>query len=313
MSGVAVTNILPLTGRGNDTYLAVPGRHQLGTETQFNAQTRSATPAFFDVMGIPVLRGRAFTDADGPGSPPVAIINEPFAAQIFPDENPIGRRILVDLGDVLDAEIVGVVGGVHAFGLGATRPLAIYMPFAQQPVSYQEFVLRTDGDPGAATKMVAPAVLDIDPLQPVVGTGVYDEVLGRSVAQPRFQMQLLSVFALVAIALSMIGIYGVLSYYVSQRNREVGLRVALGASSRDVYRLVVGRGMMLTGLGLAVGIAGSLALTRFMSSLLFGVSATDPLTFALVPVTLTVTAFLASYLPARRAARIDPAHALRDA
>jgi len=309
---VGATNILPLTGRGNDTYLAVPGRHQLGTDTQFNAQTRSATPDYFPVMGIPVLRGRNFTGADHSGSAPVVIIDQPFVDRIFPDQDPIGQRLLIDFGDPHEAEIVGVVGGVQAFGLGGNRPLTFYLPFAQFPSDFQEFVLRTSGDPRAVLSQVPAAVESIDPLQPVAATRAYVDVVGRTLAQPRFQMFVLGFFAAVALGLAALGIYGVLGYYVSQRRREVGLRVALGAGRSEVYRLVVGHGMTFAGIGLLIGIAGALALTRFMSGILFGVSATDPLAFAVVPLILIVTALLASYLPARRAARIDPVRVLRE-
>ena len=307
---VGVTSHLPLTRTANDTYLAVPGRHQLGTDTQFNAQTRSVSSNFFDVMGIPLLRGRQFTDGDGAESPNVVIINEPFANTIFPDEDPVGQRLIIDMGDPHEAEIVGVIGGMNHFGLGRQRPLEFYVPLAQLSFG-QSFVVRTSVDPLSLTSAVTSAVWDVDPQQLVSSIASYEDVVANSVAQPRFQMVLLGLFALVALVLAALGIYGVIGYYVAQRAREVGVRMALGADRRDVYRLVVGRGLALAGAGLAVGLVGAFGVTRFMSSILFGVGATDPATFAVVAILLGLTAALASYLPARRAARLDPVTALR--
>lgn len=307
---VAVTSHLPLAGSANDTYLAVPGRHQLGTDTQFNAQTRSVSTNFFELMGIPLIRGRQFTEADRVDSPNVVIINEPFAARIFPDEDPVGQRLLIDLGETHDAEIVGVVGGVNHFGLGAQRPVEFYVPITQLSFG-RAFVVRTSLDPMTLTDEVQAAVWTIDDQQPVTSLATYEDLVTRSMSQPFLQMMLLGFFALVALVLAALGIYGVIGYYVAQRVREVGIRMALGADRRDVYRLVVGRGAMLAGAGIVVGLVSAFGVTRFMASLLFGVGATDPATFVIVPVVLGMVALLASYLPARRAAGVDPMTALR--
>jgi putative ABC transport system permease protein len=308
----AVTSNLPLSGSGNDTYLAVPGRHQLGTDTQFNAQTRVVSANFFDVMHTPLLQGRQFTNADADGAPNVVIINEPFASTIFPDESPIGQRLHIDFGEVYEAEIVGVVGGINHFSLGGQRGLEFYLPFRQSTFRLQALIVRTDVDPGTVTSAIPRVVAEVDPLLPVYPMFTYEEVVANSIAQPRFAMLVLGLFAVVALVLAGVGIYGVLGYYVAQRTKEVGLRVALGAKRGDVYRLIVGRGMGFTLLGLVIGMAGAFGLTRFLSSQLFGVGATDPVTFLVLPLMLGVIALLASFLPARRATRIDPISALRD-
>ncbi|MCZ6916587.1 MAG: ABC transporter permease [Gemmatimonadetes bacterium] len=308
---VAVTSNLPLGGGGNDTYLAVPGRHQLGTESQFNAQNRSVSANFFDVMQTPLLQGRQFTSADRDGTPNVVIINEPFANTIFPDESPIGQRLQIDLGDVYEAEIVGVVGGINHFSLGGQRPAEFYLPLRQSAFGGQNLIVRTSVDPLTVTNAIPRIVSNVDPLLPVSPMFTYEELVANSIAQPRFAMLILGLFAAVALVLAGVGIYGVLGYYVAQRTKEVGLRVALGAKNGDVLRLVVGRGMGLTALGLLVGVIGAFGLTRFMSSLLFGVGATDPVTFMVPPVVLALIALLASYLPARRATRIAPIAALK--
>jgi putative ABC transport system permease protein len=309
---VAVTSMLPLSGSGSDTYVAVLGRHQLGTDTQFNAQVRTISANYFDVMGMPLLRGRAFTGAEGPEGPNVVIINEPFATNIFPDEDPVGQRLVIDLGDPHEAEIIGVVAGVHHFGLSNPRPPAFYLPRAQV-FPPENFVLRTSVDPLSLSGAVQEAVASVDPDQPVSGMASYADVVAESLAPALFQTVLLGLFAAVALLLAALGIYGVIGYYVAQRVREVGIRMALGADKRHVYRLIVGRGVALSGLGLAAGLLGALGMTRFMSSLLYGIGATDPFTFAVVPLCLGAAALVASYLPARRAARVDPVTALRSA
>ena len=311
VANVALASIAPLARSWNDTYLAVPGRHQLGTDTQFNAQQRFVSANYFDVMQISVLRGRAFSDSDRRGTSNVVIIDEPLATQIFPDEDPIGQRLQIDFGQVHDAEIIGVVGGVNHGGLGAARPMHFYIPVKQLSVLSLTVVIDAAVDPTTLAVAVPEAVWEVDPLQPVMSVTQYEDIVAGSVAQPRFQMLLLGLFAAVALGLAGVGIYGVLGYYVTQRAREVGVRVALGAKRRDVYRLVVGRGMTLVGMGLGIGAIGAMGLSRFMSSLLFEVSATDPVTYLAVGAVLTVIALAASFLPARRAAAVDPIEALR--
>ena len=205
----------------------------------------------------------------------------------------------------------GVVGGVNHDGLGAPRPTHFYVPLKQLPAFSINVAIRTAGNPTTLFGVVPEAVWDVDPLLPVRSVTLYEEFVSTSLAHPKFHMLLLGLFAAVALGLAAIGIYGVLGYYVTQRAREVGVRVALGAKRGDIYRLVVGRGMTLAGLGLAAGAAGAIGLTRFMSSMLFQVSATDPLTYIAVGGVLAAIALAASFVPARRAAGADPIEALR--
>ncbi len=312
VEAVATASYLPLSGGGNDTYVGVPGRLELGSDQQFNSQFRVASPGFFDVMEIAVLRGRGFDETDRVGSPRVVVINRPFAQAIFPDENPLGQRIHIDLTGRYEAEIVGVVGAVSHYSLGGTPGFHLYLPYAQIPIHpYQQAVLRTAVDPATIVNAIPPAVADVDPLLPAGDVEVYADVVSQSVAQPRFQAQLLGLFAAVALILAIIGVYGVLSYLVAQRAREVGVRMALGASPRDVIGLVVRRGLVLTLGGLAIGLVAAFGLTRFMDSLLYEVGATDLTTFGLVALVLGATSLAASYVPARRAARLDPTVTLR--
>ncbi|MFV1986974.1 MAG: ADOP family duplicated permease [Gemmatimonadota bacterium] len=312
VEGVATASVLPLTGSGNDTYIGVPGRFELGTEQQLNAQFRFVSEGFFDVMGISVLRGRPFTGSDRAGGPQVVIVNRPFADAAFPDEDPIGQRIQVDLTDAYDAEIVGVVEPVNNWTLRGAPGLSIYLPHRQFPgQTGAGVVLRTSVDPATILPHVGPAIAEIDPLQPVQDLATYRDVVERGVAQPRFQALLVGLFAAVALILAVVGVYGVLSYQVAQRAREVGIRIALGASRVDVVRLVVRRGLGLTMTGLVIGVLGAVGLTRYMTSLLYGVGATDVVTFVGVAGLLAGTSLAASYVPARRAARVDPTVTLR--
>jgi len=311
VTSVGLTDILPLSGNGNDTYMAVPGRHELGTESQFNAQIRSASRGFFESMQIPLLRGRGFIAADRAGAPPVVLVNRPFAETIFPDEDPVGQRLLIDLGEPLEAEIVGVVGGVRDFTLGGPPPMQVYFPLGQRPAWSQQVVIRASTDPAAIMNLLPGLVTEIDPVQPVGSVTTYGDLLERSVAQPRFQALLLGLFASVALVLAVVGVYGVLSYLVAQRAREVGIRMALGASRSRVIGLIVRRGLRLTATGLAIGVLLALGASRFLASLLYEVSATDVGTFVGVAVLLGLTSLVASYLPARRAAGVDPTTTLR--
>lgn len=311
VEGVATSSILPLSGGGNDTYVGVPGRLELGSDQQFNSQFRFTSNEFFDVMRIPLIQGRAFGDGDRAGSPPVVVIDQTLATAIFPDENPLGQRLQIDMGEPYEAEIIGVVGGISGFSLALAPGFHLYLPYDQRPIAGQRVVIRTTVDPVTIMNRVAPTVAALDPLQPVSELSAYSEVVDQTVAQPRFQALLLGIFAAVALVLAVIGVYGVLSYLVAQRAREVGIRIALGARRSDVVRLIVRRGLGLTMMGLAIGLVAAFGLTRLMATLLFGVGATDVLTFALVAVLLGGTSLAASYVPARRAARVDPTAALR--
>jgi putative ABC transport system permease protein len=308
-------NLLPM---GDDRFVlsfAVEGRPTPPPGEQPTLEVRVATPEYFRTMGIPLLRGRDFAEADRADAPQVVVINETTAQRFFAGEDPIGQRVRTGWGIGEDhfagGEIVGVVGDVRQLGPGKEFIPELYLPSTQVPESDLSVVVRTAGDPLALAKAIRAEVRALDANLPVSNLRTLDQVLSRAVAQPRFYLLLLGAFAAVALVLAAIGIFGVMSYSVVQRTREIGIRVALGANPGAVLRMVVGRALWLALGGVAVGLLGALALSRLLGSLLFGVSATDPLTFAGVAALLTSVALLATYLPARRATRVDPMVALR--
>jgi putative ABC transport system permease protein len=266
-------------------------------------------------MGIPVLAGREFTAADNFSAAKVCIVNDEFARTLFPGRNPIGEKIHIGHGYDILREIVGVVASVKQFGQGDTASsLQVYEPFAQFPRTSASFVVRASGATSGLALAVRHAAQQVDSQQPVVGFRSLDEVLGDSIALPRFRTVLLGMFAALAALLAAIGLYGVMSYMVTQQTQEIGIRLALGAQRGDILRRMIGRGMLLVGAGVALGIAGALALTRFLvsfASFLFGVKAYDPVTLLSVTVLFAVVAALACWLPAWRASRVDPLVALR--
>jgi predicted permease len=269
---------------------------------------------FFGALGVPLLRGRDFTGADAAGSPPVVIINRTMATTLFPGEDPIGKRLM--LGDFNPESpwitIVGIAGDVIYSGLDRGPEPTMYTPYDQSlwwPTMY--LVVRTSVDPAGLARAVRRQVADLDPLLPVARVNTMDDLLGQSVAGPRFRTTLLGIFAAVALLLAGVGIYGILSYTVGQRTREIGIRMALGAGRRNVLALVLGQGMALAGIGVAAGLIAALALSRVLAGLLFGVSPTDPATFGVVSLVMIGAALLACYLPARRATLVDPMMALR--
>jgi putative ABC transport system permease protein len=278
---------------------------------------------YLKAMGVPLLRGRFITEQDKNNTPRVAVIDEYMARDLFSSEDPLGQRLTIPGNDKmadLQFEVVGVIGHVKHFGLDAQKevPFQFYMPYVQMPdefvagmASGMTLVARTQGDPTAMAAPVKETILALDKDQPVSGVRTMEQVLADSLAQRRFTMLLLGLFAGLALALASVGIYGVMSYTVAQRTHEIGVRMALGARPGDVLRMVVRQGMALAGLGVAIGLAVALALTRLMSSFLFGVSATDPLTFIAISLVLSGVALAACYVPARRATKVDPMVALR--
>jgi len=276
-------------------------------------------------MSIPVLEGRAFTDQDHDQAPRTTIINDTMARRFWPGQQPIGKHIALDVETMrffadrppefdLPAgmrEIVGVVRDVKHQGLETESQPEMYIPEAQRPELEMTLVIRAPVDQAALAVAVRSAVVAIDPDQPVAGIKPMSQLLGDSMAKQRFNYILLTIFAAVALILSAMGVYGVMAYTVAQRTSEMGIRIAMGARAGDVLRLVLVQGMKPVLVGLGLGLAGAAALTRLMDRLLFGVSTTDPLTFAGVAVLLSVVAVLACYIPARRAAALDPMTALR--
>jgi len=274
----------------------------------------STSTEFFTTLGIPVLQGRGFDQNDKKGSPLVVIINQTLAERYVHNENPIGKRFKVGGADRPSnpwMEIVGVVGDVKHSGLDAKPEPAYYMPLAQSAWRATYLVVRGQMDPVSLLPAIREQIWELDKDIPIAKLATMDELLAQSVAVPRFRTLLLGVFAALALVLASVGTYGVVSYSVTRRTHEIGIRMALGAKGREVMALVIRQGMVLAVLGVAVGVAGSLALTRLMESLLFEVSTTDLATFGVVAALLIAVAFLACWIPARRASRVDPITALR--
>jgi putative ABC transport system permease protein len=271
----------------------------------------AVSPDYFKAMGIPLLKGRTFSDRDTTGTPRVAIISQTMAQRYFPNEEAIGKRINVITGPERFREIVGIVGDVKQNGLNReTRPHT-YEPFAQAPNQFMTLIVRADSDPAALVPAIRSQVFEIDGEQPLQSVRTLEAMVSNSIRQQRFTAIVLSIFAVAALSLAIAGLYGVISYSVAQQTHEIGIRMALGARSRDVLKLVVTQGMKLTILGLAIGVVAAMLLTRLISNLLFGVTATDPLTFALLVAMLLAVALVACYIPARRATKVDPLVALR--
>ena len=308
VEAVSAVSSIPLSGIGNSSSrLQVVGRAEPEPE---RVRTRSAATGYFAAMGIPLRQGRTFSDQDTAGTPLVAVINETAARRIFGAAAPLAQRIRLDDGDD-EATVVGVVGDLRHAGLGEEVAPEIFFPFAQANTGVMTVVTRTTTDPRPLINLVESKIWNVDPDQPVYRTMVMEDELRDSVAQPRFYATLISAFAIVALVLACVGLYGVISYAVSQRTREIGIRMALGAQGRDVLGLIIKNGLALVLVGLGAGLLGAFALTRLVRNLLYGVSPTDPATFLWVPVILAAVSLAACYVPARRAAAVNPLVALR--
>ena len=281
-------------------------------EESANAGYLVATPDYFRVMQIPLITGRAFTEQDSEESPKVVIINETMARRFWSSENPIGKRMTIWRDEKFPREIVGVVGDTKPSTLGGEPAPQMYVPHAQDAGwGAMTLVIRTATEPTTLIGTVRQEILSFDKSQPVYNIKTMNDVVSTSLAASRISMLLISVFAGVALLLAMLGIYGITAYYVTQRTHEIGIRMALGAQTGDVLKLVVKQGMVLALIGLAIGLVAAFAITRVMASLLYGVSATDPLTFITVSVLLVGVALIACLIPARKATKVDPMIALR--
>jgi predicted permease len=301
---------LPLSGGGfGGTGFMIDGKTYNQGDMPY-ATIRTASPDYFKTMRIQLLKGRFFTEGDAHDSPSVMIINETMARRYWTNEDPIGRRIYFNWNRSRP-EIVGVVKDIRHAALDAEPKPHMYFPFVQLPSLDAFLVARTDGDPLSLVAAVRGEVQAIDKDQPVVRIRTMEELVSESASQRRFNMLLLAVFAGVALIMASVGIYGVMSYSVEQRTHEIGLRMALGAQTADVLRMLLGQGMKMVVMGVAIGLAAASAMTRLISRLLFGVSATDPVTYVAIALLLAAVALLACYLPARRAAKVDPVEALR--
>ena len=312
VSAGAVTP-LPLSGGRMGVSLTVEGAPPPAPGEEAVARFRLASSDYFRVMRIPLIQGRLFSVSDTAESTAVAIISETMAARYWPRENPIGKRWTFGGGGPESKwrTIVGVVGDVKWRSLERASDPELYLPFAQLPMNWVFFVVRTNSNPMSLVPAVRSQVQTLDADLPVFAIATMDERLSRSVAQRRFTMFLLASFAGLAVVLAAVGVYGVISYSVSRRAHEIGIRMALGAQPNSILRMVLGQGLGLALAGVTLGIGGALTLTRYLESLLFGVASTDILTFSAVPALLLIVAFLASYIPARRATKVDPMVALR--
>jgi len=317
----------PFSGNGSTTHFNIAGRPPKGPEDYITTGYRAIGEDYFKALGIPLLAGRVFSPRDRDRSPAVAIVNETFAKRYFggavketlgahaqlgtipsPTEGPDGAPMM---------EIVGVVGDTKQAFEAVVQP-TLFVPYEQYPIEVLSgmfrnlsIVMKTTGNPIAIAGGLRAAVQSVDPDQPLVRVRTMEDAMAESVAQPRLRTTLLAIFSAVALLLSLIGVYGVMAYSVSERTHEIGVRIALGASPGDIRALVVGGGTRLAIVGIVVGVAGALMASRGLDALLFGVSATDPTIFALAAGSLAIAALAASYAPARRASRIDPVVLLR--
>jgi putative ABC transport system permease protein len=273
------------------------------------------SPGYVQTLGLTLLRGRSFADSDNENAPPVVMINQRLADQFFPGQDPIGKRLMSGHPDPKRQPkwltIIGVVGDTRLYGLSNPSRLEIYVPFRQAPSSQMDILVKSRVDPAALTPALRSAVYSVDKDQPIAAIATMKQLVQNSMATRRMTLMLLGLFSVLALVLGAIGIYGVISYSVAQRTREIGVRIALGAPRAGVFRMVIGQGVKLAGTGIAIGILAALGLVRLMSSLLYQVSTADFETFTAVAVLLLLVAFAASYIPARRAMSVEPMEALR--
>jgi putative ABC transport system permease protein len=313
VQSAGATSILPLSGNNSSGSFQIEGRVTPPGQSSPHGDRWAATTDYFSTMRIPIIRGRFFDDRDTMESQPVAIIDETMARKYWPDEEPLGKRITFQGGpnNPVWREIVGIVGHVKHKGLDGESRVQYYIPHSQTQNAFMSLVVRASVDPSSLTGAVRGAISGLDKDLPVFRVKTMEQFVSESMAQRRFAMALVGIFAAVAMALACVGLYGVLSYSITQRLREIGIRMALGASGADVLRLVVGQGMLLALAGVALGSVAAFLLTRLMANLLYGVTASDPLTFVTIAALLTLVALVACLSPALRATKVDPIEALR--
>lgn len=313
VKAVGTTSVMPLSDNFDGRGLVVEDQPKPRGE-EITVDLYVTTPGYLRAMEISTLKGRAIGEEDTADSSKVALINKTMAGQLWPNQDPLGKRIKFP-GSERNPQpwrtVVGVVSDVAQYALDKKPPMQIYLPHAQFPTSFNSIVVKTEGDPTAMTNRVRREILAVDKDQAVFNVTTLDQLRGESILIRRFFMLLLLVFAGLALTLAAVGIYGVMSYVASQRTHEIGIRMALGAQASDVLKLLIGSGMVLTLIGVVAGLAGAFVLTRVMAGLLFGVSATDAVTFVTVSTGLIAVALLACYIPARRATKVDPLEALR--
>ena len=313
VQSVGLISSAPLSGGVYAGGFSIEGRAATSETDDFVADRRMISAEYFNALAIPLLKGRAFTERDDPTSPGVVVVSESWARRFLPNEDPIEKRIKLGGRDSTRPwlSIVGVAGDVRDTAIESEARPCVYIPYPQFPSSGMTLVVRTAVDPTQLIPAIRDEVWAVDKDQPVTDVKTMGEYVADSVSPRRSNAMLLTFFAAVALVLAAVGIYGVIAYSVSQRTQEIGIRLALGARRSDIIRLVVGNGLVLVLTGIVIGLAGAMALTRVLTSLLYGVSATDPVIFAGVSLGLVAVTLLASYIPARRAARVDPMIALR--
>jgi putative ABC transport system permease protein len=310
VQAAGATSYLPLSGGARFVFFCPEGHACLGVGKDPIIAFRQVDSGYFEAVETPLLRGRVFSEKDISGGLPVVVVNQTTATHYWPGQDPIGKH-LANSRDMVQREVVGVVADVKFGGLNAASSEEMYLPMAQVPWPTMTLVVRSNANPRPLVTAVRAKIAEGDPTLPVTGILSMEEVVSTSVAQPRIIMKFVGAFAGFALLLAAIGIYGVMAYTVTARKQEMGIRVAFGARPGDILRLVVVQGMRMTLIGVALGVVVSLALTRLLASLLFGVQATDPLVFSAAALVLAGAAFVACYIPARRATRVDPIVVLR--
>jgi predicted permease len=306
----AVVMGLPLSGNGGTTAFVLPERGAPPKGSESKTLINRAGPGYFETIGIQLIKGRAFTEEDKADAPPVVVVNQMMARQSWPNEDPVGKQIQLPEMKITGT-VVGVVADAKQYELEEKMMPQVYVAYSQSPHIFATLVVRADVEPMSLAESVRRAIWSVDKDQPVWKVRTVEYLLEQNLGHRRFIMLLMTAFALLALSLTALGIYGVISYSVSQRTHEIGVRMALGAQAFDILKLVVGQGLVLTLIGLGLGLAGAFALTRLINSMLYGVTTTDPLTFIVVSVVLLCVALVASYIPARRAMKVDPMIALR--
>jgi putative ABC transport system permease protein len=305
-------SFLPFNGPYSGTNLEIQGRPPLPPGQELSTGVCVTDANYFKAMKIPLRQGRLFTDDEATEARRVMVVNETFARKILPGENPIGKRVIVNMkDDNVPTEIIGVVGDSKQSALDGEPEPMTFWPHPELVYPFMTFVIRTRGPAENMAAAARNVIHGIDPQQPVGQVNTMEGLLAHSVARSRFNTILLAVFALVALMLAAVGTYGVMAYAVTQRTHEFGIRMAMGAGTLDILKLVLRRAFGLAGVGAAIGLIAAFALTRVLTSLLFGVKATDLVTFSAAPLVLVVIAILAAYIPARRATKVDPLIALR--
>ncbi|HEV2197983.1 MAG TPA: ABC transporter permease [Candidatus Acidoferrum sp.] len=314
---VGGVSFLPVTGTGSALHFNIQGRPPKSPQEYTISNYRVVSAGYFKALGVQLLAGRWLEDRDREQAPDVVLVNSSFAKTYFPNQSPLGQHIQV--GAIPDSsvpwmEVVGVVGDVKQ-SLASESSTEMYVPYRQAdkvlPVFAMSLVVRTIGDPLVQAGAIRTIARGLDANQPITGIRTMEQNISQSVSEPRFRTILLTIFAAIALALAAVGIFGVMAYSVVQRTRELGVRISLGASRGLIFQLVLNRGLQLTLLGLAIGLAATFALTRYLSSFLFNVPSYDPLTLVCVTIGLLVVSLCACYLPARRATLVDPIVALR--